>query len=118
MVGFAAKSADESLSNRVAKLSDLKISTAQRESEAQLHAAEAEIKSQTANADLTPQDNQYIGKISRHLARELRGESRWPHADTKLRYEVAKEQVRTHTVLAGPTCPASAGNGESVRPLR
>jgi hypothetical protein len=101
MVGFTANSTEEALGRRITTLSSLKVTTSAKDSETQLEAAKRLLKPQTASApQLNPQDKQYIRNMSRQLAKSVRGETSWPHSETDLRYELAKEQIRRETILA------------------
>jgi hypothetical protein len=102
MIGFAAISANESLKERMAHLSDLEISTAAVESQVALRAEEEKAKPDKSrnNQSFNTNDSQHIRRLSKHLAREIRSENHWSHADHDLRSEAAKESIRENAVLA------------------
>lgn len=101
MIGFAALSANESLAERMAHLSDLAISSATVENQAELRAEEQKQPndSSTNTHPINASDLQHIRRLSKQLARQVRNEDHWANVDSDLRNEAAKENIRENTVL-------------------
>ena len=115
-IGFAATAANDAQHEHIAHLSDLEITTAAKESETLLRAAEIQLNQETdqQNQQVRPEDRQDIKNLSRHLAREVRAEAQWPPTQADLRYEAARENVRKETILAAASRGAGAQGSDEV----
>ncbi len=115
LVGLAAGATTESLNDRVTSLSQLAINASEKESEQALRAEEEQAeqqqnKQQKQQQQISSQDQAHIHRLAKRLAREMRAEQQWPHAEPDLRYEAVKDRIRKETVLTHDAAQTSDEN--------